>query len=117
MRPTSSLQAAGHAQPRRGDIPRAARRRPTRRLELIERAPGPLHARADPGHRGAGIRTRDLLLPKQARYRTAPRPVDCAGQDTLIGNLCGALAPAVKCGAGPTVWALRYRAPGLAEPY
>src|SRR6476659_6380583 len=32
-----------------------------------------------PGHqpadRGAGIRTRDLLLPKQARYRTAPHPV------------------------------------------
>jgi hypothetical protein len=27
-------------------------------------------------NRGAGIRTRDLLLPKQARYRTAPRPVD-----------------------------------------
>jgi hypothetical protein len=26
-------------------------------------------------HRGAGIRTRDLLLPKQARYRTAPHPV------------------------------------------
>jgi hypothetical protein len=26
------------------------------------------------GHRGAGIRTRDLLLPKQARYRTAPHP-------------------------------------------
>jgi hypothetical protein len=26
-------------------------------------------------HRGAGIRTRDLLLPKQARYRTAPCPV------------------------------------------
>src|SRR5690242_8054869 len=25
-------------------------------------------------HRGAGIRTRDLLLPKQARYRTAPHP-------------------------------------------
>jgi hypothetical protein len=29
-------------------------------------------------NRGAGIRTRDLLLPKQARYRTAPRPVVCA---------------------------------------
>ncbi len=27
-------------------------------------------------HRGAGIRTRDLLLPKQARYRAAPRPAD-----------------------------------------
>ena len=27
-------------------------------------------------HRGAGIRTRDLLLPKQARYRTAPHPVE-----------------------------------------
>jgi hypothetical protein len=26
-------------------------------------------------NRGAGIRTRDLLLPKQARYRTAPHPV------------------------------------------
>ena len=25
-------------------------------------------------YRGAGIRTRDLLLPKQARYRTAPHP-------------------------------------------
>ena len=25
-------------------------------------------------HRGAGIRTRDLLLPKQARYRTEPHP-------------------------------------------
>ena len=49
-----------------------------RRVELIERAPGPLRARADTGHRGAGIRTRDLLLPKQARYRTAPHPVNCA---------------------------------------
>ncbi len=29
----------------------------------------------DDNHRGAGIRTRDLLLPKQARYRTAPHPV------------------------------------------
>src|SRR3954454_18909274 len=26
------------------------------------------------GDRGAGFRTRDLLLPKQARYRTAPHP-------------------------------------------
>ena len=26
-------------------------------------------------HRGAGIRTRDLLLPKQARYQAALRPV------------------------------------------
>ena len=26
-------------------------------------------------HRGAGIRTRDLLLPKQTRYRAALRPV------------------------------------------
>ncbi len=26
-------------------------------------------------NRGAGIRTRDLLLPKQARYRAAPHPV------------------------------------------
>ncbi len=25
-------------------------------------------------NRGAGIRTRDLLLPKQARYRAAPHP-------------------------------------------
>ena len=28
--------------------------------------------------RGAGIRTRDLLLPKQARYQAAPRPVAAA---------------------------------------
>ena len=38
--------------------------------------------------RGAGIRTRDLLLPKQARYRTAPRPVG-DGQDNNIRE-CGA---------------------------
>ena len=34
-------------------------------------------------HRGAGIRTRDLLLPKQARYRTAPHPAE----STLEGNV------------------------------
>ncbi len=28
-------------------------------------------------NRGARIRTGDLLLPKQARYRAAPRPVRC----------------------------------------
>ena len=27
------------------------------------------------GNRGGRIRTGDLLLPKQARYRAAPRPV------------------------------------------
>ncbi len=27
-----------------------------------------------PASRGGGIRTHDLLLPKQARYRAAPRP-------------------------------------------
>jgi hypothetical protein len=32
--------------------------------------------RACRSNRGAGIRTRDLLLPKQARYRTAPHPVN-----------------------------------------
>jgi hypothetical protein len=29
--------------------------------------------------RGARIRTGDPLLPKQVRYRTAPRPVSCSG--------------------------------------
>ena len=32
------------------------------------------------GGRGAEIRTRDFLLPKQARYRAAPRP-DIGGRD------------------------------------
>ena len=35
--------------------------------------------------RGAGIRTRDLLLPKQARYRTAPHPVG-AGENSKVGR-------------------------------
>jgi hypothetical protein len=43
-------------------------------------------------HRGAGIRTRDLLLPKQARYRTAPHPAVILLQQlncvyTLLQNL------------------------------
>jgi hypothetical protein len=38
-------------------------------------------------NRGARIRTGDLLLPKQARYRTAPRPV--GSRRILIGSLGG----------------------------
>src|SRR4249920_2353238 len=34
-------------------------------------------------HRGAGIRTRDLLLPKQARYRTAPHPESYVTSDRV----------------------------------
>jgi hypothetical protein len=35
-------------------------------------------------YRGAGIRTRDLLLPKQARYRTAPHPVETPLQASRV---------------------------------
>ena len=38
-------------------------------------APGKLRADWDVVSRGGRIRTGDFLLPKQARYRTAPRPV------------------------------------------
>ena len=39
----------------------------------IQLSYGPAFSRSI--HRGAGIRTRDLLLPKQARYQAALRPV------------------------------------------
>jgi hypothetical protein len=37
-------------------------------------------------NRGAGIRTRDLLLPKQARYRTAPHPVTKRRWKVTVGG-------------------------------
>ena len=60
------------------------------------------HPQTSPSNRGAGIRTRDLLLPKQARYRAAPRPVgtkyipSCEGKEgrrlraSAVGGLSGA---------------------------
>ena len=55
--------------PTRPDLGRAA----PRKCAEPGRQEGKLVDRKE--NRGAGIRTRDLLLPKQARYRAAPRPV------------------------------------------
>src|SRR6476661_2375737 len=49
----------------------------------------PLVTRATDLHRGAGIRTRDLLLPKQARYRTAPHPALSCSNDVQHSGLIG----------------------------
>ena len=52
--------------------------------------------------RGARIRTGDLLLPKQARYRAAPRPVRL--QVATVAELPGGLPPVA---VGATNFALR----------
>src|SRR4029079_6675769 len=62
---------------------RNARVRYSRLLESADVPPGRRPGHPEIGyssHRGAGIRTRDLLLPKQARYRTAPHPVQAAAK-------------------------------------
>ena len=46
----------------------------TCRLEPIENPFSPKGMNPEEGGRGARIRTEDFLLPKQARYQTAPRP-------------------------------------------
>ena len=60
-------------------------------------------------NRGARIRTGDPLLPKQVRYRTAPRPViDYLHAEDVLGQPASMRSPSAK---GRT-WGLRSRVPG-----
>ena len=50
--------------------------------------------------RGGGVRTHDLLFPKQARYQTAPRPVVCVPDVSAKGLCAPRVSPPHR---GPTL--------------